>query len=66
MDPKLALVHDGKKFMWDGRTYESREDAAVAVAGYESDRFQVHLVEQDGAFLVYTRRVVAGDAVAPR
>jgi len=36
-------VATGKKFMWDGRIYES--------AGFET-----HLGEEEGQLLVYTRR----------
>jgi hypothetical protein len=60
MDPSLATVHDGRKYMWDGRAYASAEEARAAVSGYERERFEVRLVERDGAFFVYTRRAVSG------
>jgi len=63
MNPNLAMIRDGKKFMWDGCPYATAEEASRAKAGYENDRFEVRLVEQDGTFLVYTRRAVK-EAVA--
>lgn len=52
------MVRDGKKFMWDGHLYDSREDASRAEEAYRNDNFEVQRVEQEGKFLVYTRRVV--------
>jgi hypothetical protein len=56
MGPNLALISDGKKFMWDGRHYASREEASQTENAYRSDHFEVHLVEEDGQVFVYTRR----------
>lgn len=56
--PPLTVIADGKKFMWDGQTYETRDAADQARQGYERDRFEVRLVEQDGRPLLYTRRAV--------
>jgi len=64
MNPNLALVTDGKKFMWDGRVYETREDASLTGEGYRNDNFEVLMAEEGGKFLVYTRRVVREVAVA--
>ncbi len=55
--PTARLVH-GKKFMWDGRVYPSADEAGQAKAGYENDGFETWTVEEEGAVLVYTRRVV--------
>jgi len=52
------MIRDGKKFMWDGQLYDSREDAARAEETYRNDNFEVQRMEQEGKFLVYTRRVV--------
>ncbi len=49
---------EGKKLMWDGKIYESEEDAAEIAAGYEGDGFETLLCEDEGKYLVYTRRVV--------
>jgi len=58
MNPNLALVSDGKKFMWDGRIYDTREDASKVGEGYRNDNFEVLMAEEGGRFLVYTRRLV--------
>lgn len=64
MSPSSTAIWEGRKFMWDGRVYATPEEAAGVVAGYENDRFEVRLVEQDGTFLVYTRRAVSQTAVS--
>jgi hypothetical protein len=58
MNPNLALVSDGKKFMWDGRSFENREEASRVAESYENNSFEVRTVEEGGKFFVYTRRVV--------
>jgi len=58
MNAALALVNEGKKFMWDGRTLESREGASRVAESYRKDNFEVHMVEEEGKFFVYSRRVV--------
>ncbi len=64
MDPNLTIISDGKKFLWDGQPYGSKEEATRAGQSYQNDNFQVQVVEEDGKFLVYTRRVVK-DVVVP-
>ena len=59
MAPSLAQKFDGKKFLWDGVNYESREEAQKALEGYKQQGFDVELVESDDHFLVYSRRVAA-------
>jgi len=49
---------DGMKYMQDGRVYGSREDAEKAMESYKSEGFDVRLLEEGGAFLVFSRRVV--------
>jgi hypothetical protein len=58
MGPNLAMISNGKKFMWDGQSYASRKEADCVLASYEKNKFEVWTVEQDGKFLVYTRRIV--------
>ncbi len=55
--PNVRLV-EGRKFMWDGRVYDSRDDALAARTGYEHDGFDTDVCEQDGKHFVYTRRIV--------
>ncbi len=56
MSPNLAIISDGKKFMWDGQVYESQQAASRAAQSYEDEDFQVQTVEEGAKFLVYTRR----------
>jgi len=58
MSPVLAIISDGKKFMWDGQPYDSKEEASRAGESYQNEDFQIRMVEEDGKFLVYTRRIV--------
>ena len=59
MAPSLAQKFDGKKFLWDGVNYESRDEAQKALEAYKEKGFDVELVEADDHFLVYSRRVAA-------
>jgi len=59
MDMPLARKVDGKKYMWDGATYESQEQAAEAMQAYEKDGFEVKLFVEEDQYLVYSRRVAA-------
>jgi len=58
MSPNLAMMSDGKKFLWDGQPYDSKEAASAAAQSYQNENFLVQMVEEDGKFLVYTRRVI--------
>ncbi len=58
MSPSLSLLHDGRKFMWDGQFYASREEAACAGEAYQNSNLEMLGVDEEGKFLVYTRRVV--------
>lgn len=58
MNPNFAVVSDGKKFMWDGRSFENSEEASQVAEAYQNDSFEVRMVEESGKFLVYTRRAV--------
>ena len=49
---------DSKKFMWDGKEYETEAEAKEVIGGYEKSDFETQLMEEEGKFLVYTRRVV--------
>ena len=48
---------DGRKFMWDGRDFESETDANAAAERYRSEGFEAVVVAGD-KFHVFTRRVV--------
>ena len=63
MSPNISLIRDGKKFMWDGRSYASQDEAHHAAEAYQNDRFEVCTAEVEGQLLLYTRRVVNDVAV---
>ncbi|MDQ7826514.1 MAG: hypothetical protein RDV48_27170 [Candidatus Eremiobacteraeota bacterium] len=57
--PERAQVIDDKKFMWDGRTYETEQDAHSQRDTYEKDSFETRVLPDGGGkFLIYTRKVV--------
>ena len=49
---------DSKKYMWDEAYYDSEDEAKGVKEGYEADEFDCLLLEEEGKFLVYSRRVV--------
>lgn len=57
-EPKSRVI-DGLKFMWDGRDYDTVEQALEVAQKYEQDQFETRLLEEDDKVHVYTRRVVA-------
>jgi hypothetical protein len=59
MNPALAKKFDGKKYMWDGQTYENEEDARKTAEAYEKDGFSVQVITGSEIYLIYTRRVAA-------
>jgi len=54
----MAREVAGKKFMWDGVVYLTRDDARQAVEAYKQNGFEVHLFLEQDRYLVYTRRSV--------
>jgi len=56
--PSLATKIGGKKFMWDKGRYSNEEEARDRMARYEKNGFEAECVEENGIYLVYTRRLV--------
>ena len=56
--PNLATKIDGKKFMWDKGNYSTKEEALEKMVQYEKDGFEAECIEENGKYLVYTRRLV--------
>ena len=54
----IFKIVDGKKYMWDGEDYESEAAARENVSKYNSDGFDTKLIEENGTYGVYTRRMV--------
>lgn len=58
-NPALAIRVDDKKYMWDGKIYESEEEARKVQEEYKKENFEVHITKgEEGKFLVYSRRLV--------
>jgi len=55
----LAVRIDGKKFMWDKGVYTSESEAKEKMTQYEQDGFEATCLNEDGKYLVYSRRVVS-------
>jgi hypothetical protein len=58
MAAELAIWRDGDKYMWDGASYATRDEAEAKAEAYAGDDFETQVIESEGAFLVYSRRVV--------
>jgi hypothetical protein len=52
-------IIDNKKYMWDGKIYENEDNALNTAAQYKKDNFDVQLIQEEGKYLIYTRRVAA-------
>ena len=58
MEAENYIIADGKKYLWDGLTYNDREEAKAKAESYEKNDFETHIIEGAEHFLVYTRRIV--------
>jgi hypothetical protein len=56
--PDASKIINGRKVMWDNVEYETEKEAQELKQKYEEDKFEVELVEEEGKYLLYTRRVV--------
>lgn len=63
--PQNVRVFDGKKFMWDGKVYDTQNQAQEVKNTYEKNAFEARLVKEDGKYLVCSRRVAAQQTAAP-
>ena len=61
MDIPLARKVNVKKFMWDGVVYDSDDQARQIMEDYAKDGFEVQKFDEDGKFLVYSRRVAKAE-----
>ena len=53
-----SMKFDEKKFMWDGISYATSNEAKKAENKYKEDGFETRTVKEKDHFEVYTRRVV--------
>ena len=56
-------IVNGRKFIWDGQIYLSKEAVEQVVSRYQSEGFETEIVEEEGKFLAHTRRAVKAAAV---
>lgn len=54
----LARVINGKKYMWDKIAYEDKKSADDAATNYKTDNFETEVIEEEGNYYVFSRRVV--------
>jgi hypothetical protein len=59
MTISLARKLNGRKFMWDGGTYATEDEAQQVMHGYEKDGFETRMFVEGDQHLVYSRRVAA-------
>ena len=45
--------------MWDGGNYATAEEARQVMEGYAKEGFEVQMFEEEGQFLIYSRRLAA-------
>lgn len=62
MAPSSFRMFDNRKYMWDGVTYPQQADAEGAAEAYRKAGFDVRATEDDGTWLVFTRRAAGADA----
>jgi hypothetical protein len=53
-----SKIFDGKKFMWDGKSYQTEDKAKDAENAYSEKGFETRCIAEDDQYSVYTRRVV--------
>lgn len=58
LSPNRSVLIEGKKFLWDGQVFAACDDASRQSETYKKDNFEVQMVEINGSYLLYTRRVV--------
>ncbi len=56
--PSNVLTINGKKFMWDGVDFQSKEAILDAMQKYKKEGFEVETYEEDDKLFLYTRRAV--------
>lgn len=56
--PERVMLFEGRKFMWDGKTYANKDEAREAEQAYKNNGFETLLHEEGNEHFVYSRRVV--------
>jgi hypothetical protein len=55
---ELARNFDGKKYMWDGRSYSNEQEMKETKKAYLDKGFEVQVVEEENQFFLFSRRLV--------
>ena len=55
---EISKKFEGKKFMWDGKTYQTEDLAKDAEKTYKENGFETKMISESDGFLIYTRRIV--------
>lgn len=58
----IVKFFDNKKFMWDGKIYNTESETNGISVNYEKDKFEVRVIKEEEKYLLYTRRVAAQQA----
>jgi hypothetical protein len=61
MTPPLAMSVRGQKYLWDGKIYNSEDEAVETCTSYEKDGFDIHMFKQDNEYMVYSRRIAVAE-----
>jgi len=56
--PDSFKMIDTKKYMWDGELYDSEAAAQDAGNILKEKKFEIKVLEEEGKFLLYNRRLV--------
>ena len=57
MSIALSIKFDGKKYLWDGKSYETEDQALETKVLYEKDGFEVQMDKHENDYLLYSRRI---------
>ncbi len=55
---ELARNIDGKKYMWDGRSYSNEQEMKDIKKTYLDKGFEVQVVEEEKEYFLFSRRLV--------
>jgi hypothetical protein len=54
----LARIFNGKKYMWDGRSYEDEQEMKKVKQEYQGQGFDVESIAENKKYYLFSRRVV--------
>lgn len=57
---EIARLFNGKKYMWDGSSYQQRGEMEEKASAYRERGFEVMHLENDGKYYLFTRREASG------